>query len=305
MAWQALLGMGLNFASGRMAANEQKRADKKNMWMWQQEMKQAQHQFDQQMDMSVTRRVRDAVNAGVHPLFALGASVGASPTIASGGAPYKSGNSPMANALAQMGQSVMQLNTSQAKLDESQAAYYDSMAALNAQKLAGEGRDTLGTSGSNVITHPYNPEVYAGQVEVLPAQVISGKKGNVGQEAGDGPMKRTRTESDGQVVELYSSDSQMDEVNQGYVLAQRAKWHAQWKVWDMYRGTGKRAYQAKKYILSNTAPEYRKQVQQKLRASQERGTPRFGIYPKSWENWQQYRRNGGTLSWRQWKKEGN
>lgn len=40
----------------------------------------AQAQFDQQMDHSVRRRVEDAKRAGVHPLFALGASAGASPT---------------------------------------------------------------------------------------------------------------------------------------------------------------------------------------------------------------------------------
>lgn len=40
----------------------------------------AQAQFDQQMDHSIRRRVEDAKRAGVHPLFALGASPGASPT---------------------------------------------------------------------------------------------------------------------------------------------------------------------------------------------------------------------------------
>lgn len=40
----------------------------------------AQAQFDQQMDHSVRRRVEDAKRAGLHPLFALGASPGASPT---------------------------------------------------------------------------------------------------------------------------------------------------------------------------------------------------------------------------------
>lgn len=46
--------------------------------------KQAQAQFNAQMDQSIQRRVIDAKKAGVHPLFALGASVGASPTISAG-----------------------------------------------------------------------------------------------------------------------------------------------------------------------------------------------------------------------------
>lgn len=42
-------------------------------------------QFNQQMDESVRRRVEDAKRAGIHPLYAIGASAGASPTISVGG----------------------------------------------------------------------------------------------------------------------------------------------------------------------------------------------------------------------------
>lgn len=47
--------------------------------------KQAQYQFDQQMDTSVQRRVVDALKAGINPLVALGANTTASPTIHAGG----------------------------------------------------------------------------------------------------------------------------------------------------------------------------------------------------------------------------
>lgn len=40
----------------------------------------AEAQFDAQMDQTIQRRVADAKKAGLHPLFALGASPGASPT---------------------------------------------------------------------------------------------------------------------------------------------------------------------------------------------------------------------------------
>lgn len=46
---------------------------------------QAQYQFDQQMDYSIQRRVADAKKAGIHPLYALGASPGASPTMSMSG----------------------------------------------------------------------------------------------------------------------------------------------------------------------------------------------------------------------------
>lgn len=44
----------------------------------------AKDQFNQQMDHSIRRRVEDAKRAGIHPLYALGASVGSSPTIMAG-----------------------------------------------------------------------------------------------------------------------------------------------------------------------------------------------------------------------------
>lgn len=46
---------------------------------------QAQHQFDQQMDHKIRRQVADAKRAGIHPLYALGGSIGASPTISIAG----------------------------------------------------------------------------------------------------------------------------------------------------------------------------------------------------------------------------
>lgn len=50
------------------------------LWEGSKNRKQSKKQFKMQMDESIQRRVADAQKAGVHPLFALGASVGASPT---------------------------------------------------------------------------------------------------------------------------------------------------------------------------------------------------------------------------------
>lgn len=47
-------------------------------------LKASQGQFNQQMDHSIRRRVEDAKRAGIHPLYAIGASAGASPTIMAG-----------------------------------------------------------------------------------------------------------------------------------------------------------------------------------------------------------------------------
>lgn len=74
--------------------------------------RQAQQQFDQQMDHSVRRRVEDAKRAGIHPLYALGASSGASPTIMAG---QHSSGSGISDAAAAIGSGLAQ--SSQHKQD--------------------------------------------------------------------------------------------------------------------------------------------------------------------------------------------
>lgn len=117
-----LLGLGLNFLGGAMGEMSASR----NRRLQFRQMQQAQKQFDAQMDQSIQRRVKDAKSAGVHPLFALGASVGSSPTISSSssepqGSPAQAALSSMA---AQLG--IIEGNRAAAKRDEAQAALFDS-----------------------------------------------------------------------------------------------------------------------------------------------------------------------------------
>lgn len=60
----------------------------------------AKDQFNQQMDHSIRRRVEDAKRAGIHPLYALGASVGSSPTIMAG---QSGSGSSIGDAVASIG----------------------------------------------------------------------------------------------------------------------------------------------------------------------------------------------------------
>lgn len=74
-----LLGLGAaasgigSIAGGLLGASSAKKSQKE-----------AKRQFNLQLNESVQRRVADAKAAGIHPLFALGASVGASPTMHAG-----------------------------------------------------------------------------------------------------------------------------------------------------------------------------------------------------------------------------
>ncbi len=115
---------------------------------------------------AVRRRVKDAELAGIHPLFALGASV-SSPTIGGGGSVAKAG---IGRAVSGVGRSFSayeagklseqararaeKLDAQRARESESrmksdavQRAYLDSMIAVNAQKLnaTGTGRSPLYT----------------------------------------------------------------------------------------------------------------------------------------------------------------
>lgn len=124
-----MLSLGLDFASGLLGMSNANRSQKR-------QLAQAQHQFNQQMDHSVRRRVEDAKRAGIHPLFALGASAGASPTISAQG---DGGGNPMGAALNAMASTLnsLETNKAQAKKDEAEAALMDSERARIEQELKG------------------------------------------------------------------------------------------------------------------------------------------------------------------------
>jgi hypothetical protein len=128
-----LLGLGLDFMGGLLGSKSQARQNRL-------QMQQAQKQFDIQMNQSVQRRVKDAKAAGVHPLFALGASVGASPTISAQG---ETRGNPMQSALTNMASKlgVIEGNRAKARLDEAQAALFDSQRARIEQELNSRGQD--------------------------------------------------------------------------------------------------------------------------------------------------------------------
>jgi len=99
----------------------------------------AQQQFDAQMDQTITRRVQDAKNAGVHPLYALGAASGASPTISTG----QGRGNPAGNALTSMANTLnsLETNKAQAARDHAQAQLFDSERKRIEQDLNGRGQD--------------------------------------------------------------------------------------------------------------------------------------------------------------------
>lgn len=109
--------------------------DSRNRKMQKAAMRQAQAQFDSQMDETIQRRISDAKKAGIHPLFALGASANISPTISAGGpgnasAGYRGSARPSSDLLK-----------SQVAVNEAQAALLNANRAKVEQDLASTGRD--------------------------------------------------------------------------------------------------------------------------------------------------------------------
>jgi hypothetical protein len=114
--------------------------------MHEQTMQAQKEQFDQQMDHSIRRRVLDARRSGIHPLFALGASVGASPTITAGQASNQTAASRAAGRLA--------TNLAEAEIAKTEA---EAMLAASKARTEDQLRQSVGRDVPE-ITHQMLPK---------------------------------------------------------------------------------------------------------------------------------------------------
>lgn len=202
-----LLSLGVDFIGGLLGS----KAKKREMQLYRDQMKQSQAQFDAQMDQSVQRRVQDAKAAGVHPLFALGASVGSSPTISAGQPPRA--ESPMGKALTNMASTlgVIEQNKARARKDEAEAALFDSERKRIEQELTGaRGHDAQALSEVNVVPK-VRGSVY-GPAEYYSPQVAKSQRQGVA--AGTHPGAIEYVTPSGDVYTLPSTDLNMDEISQ-------------------------------------------------------------------------------------------
>ncbi len=190
----------------------------RNRAMYRKQLKQAQGQFDAQMDESIQRRVKDAIAAGVHPLFAMGASVGASPTVSSG-QPPQSGNA-MGDAVAEIGRIMGNLPSEKAKIkkDEAEAALYNAEAAKITQDLNSRGRDVV---NGGVKTYPLPDQEPLGEAVYFNPQIP--KKSRPGVVAGRQPGVIEMEMADGRIVEVYNPDLGLDEIGQFKFFLERSR----------------------------------------------------------------------------------
>jgi hypothetical protein len=210
-----MLGNLLELAGGLISSSQTKQAHQKQLAM-------AQSQFRQQMDHSIRRRVEDAKRAGVHPLFALGASVSASPTLSA----QQPTGSALGDALRGIGGRIAsaQLDStkSETERNEAEAAYFRALAAKTSQDFTSRGRD-----GASVVMPPgastdpaaavRSPEVVYGPAEFFSPQVPVSKKPGV--QAGTTPAHQDYKVPGLGNIRILSQGLQADEIRQiDYVL---------------------------------------------------------------------------------------
>jgi hypothetical protein len=210
-----MLGDLLDFAGGLIGQRQQNKQYKQSLAFEREKFGLARDQFNQQMDASVQRRVKDAQAAGIHPLFALGASVGSSPTMTAGSAPAPTG-SALGDAVSRIGARVaaaeIKKNEAEAKQSEAEAALADSKTATIAQRLASTGRDNLGTS--SVSPTAETPNYYIPEVPTIDS---------TGVETGRAPAYKKLKTADGRELTIFSESAQADEINQAWLVQQVAK----------------------------------------------------------------------------------
>lgn len=185
--------------------------------------KQADKQFKSNQREAIQWRVKDAKAAGIHPLFALGASVGSSPTT-------HVGTSGAGQAARQLGETVKgigdkraraeaealskdliraQINSENASAsrDTAEAMYTDAQRAHLGQKLVAQGNDL------SAITYPYpDKSIAIGDVEYIkPPQELAKAPGVV---AGTHPATQDWMMPDGSIIRTWANAMQMDELKQ-------------------------------------------------------------------------------------------
>ena len=187
----------------------------------QRNRKESRRQFDAQMDESVQRRVEDARKAGIHPLFALGASVGASPTATFGGEPTGSGIGDALNAIANR---YSDRERSEAERNRAEAELLRTERKRLEQDLVSRGRD-----GAQVRTYPVGakkgPGLSFSEVEFGPHEFYNPPvplSKQTGVVAGTLPGTVDVIFPDGRKIRTFSSELEADEIKQFDILYQRA-----------------------------------------------------------------------------------
>lgn len=198
----SLISAGSSLLGGLFGSSSARKAEKAAAARFAEEMKFAREQADFQREaatMGLRWRVDDAKAAGIHPLFALGASLSQpSPVSLMTSAGLPSGSSPMAGALSEMGQDLSRAfqatRTPEEKID-AQAQALEAL-ALRRAELENNLLETqiwklkqpqVGPSAPSLAPRPIDgqgdvPPQFGNRVEVKPLELPPTDPGNPSKE---------------------------------------------------------------------------------------------------------------------------
>lgn len=222
-----------------------------NRSLTQQQMDMSQAQFDAQMDTSVQRRVADAKKAGIHPIHALGAASGASPTFttSTGSGQREQRGSATADMLGNIMQTsgMLERNAAAAKRDYAEAALMDAERARLNQDVSATGLDTVAATTGDQPVAPH--DFVIGPAEYVDPMVS--KSSRPGVESGVHPARTEYRDEAGNVYTLPSPNQGMDEVGQmEYILGIPGRMWANFKREYRYREDFKKLEQEARQLRS-------------------------------------------------------
>ncbi len=252
-----MLGNLLDLAGGLLSDRSARKDAQRNRRL-------SKQQFAEQMDTSVQRRVADARKAGIHPLFAMGASVGASPTISAGGRqPTGSGvGDAISRLVERLSRKADRGTNAAAARDEAEAALLNSRTKKMEQELTSRGHDGASVKTFPLGTNP-GPEIVYGPAEFFNPEVPTSKAPGI--KSGTLPGVVDVVLPDKRKIQVYASELEADEIKQVDILYQRA----------VHKGTDammavRKWFKSKGYVLApyrkSSATRNMKEIRVKRRA---------------------------------------
>lgn len=256
MVWPAVISAGASILGGILGGKSDKRARQQNQLQFQESLEQQnfwnQKNLDfatRQFETSAQTRVKDAKAAGLHPLFAMGGSMGGSPSFSTGGHPGRTTEtgSALGRGIQRAGQGIAQAMKPKsplilAELNE-RAARTDHIREQTRQLKLDEQRANHTRASEQPWDEGPDPKTGVAILKALPRGRLKGR--NRDPLPQNRPRRITPTTSasaystlvrpDGTKIKIFDKEAQADELNQAYIAYQ--------EILHSIRTTGKKVPQ--------------------------------------------------------------
>lgn len=200
----ALIGGFTNLLGGHMAQERQNELYAQQLAQREREMANAERLQKEFAQNSIKWRKQDAIEAGIHPMYALG-SPAISPAVSVQGASAPSG-APMASAISAMGQDVSRAAMATKTVDEREAVFQNTVREMTLQRMTLQ--NDLLASQIGRLKQQGNPPA--------PSPVEEGDVLSRINRDPKGPKERTRLLADGTEIHTDPGTSDANEFTNRY-----------------------------------------------------------------------------------------